>query len=87
MKVEIRSSFVKSAKKLPSALKNKVSDIISEMQTATSIRELSNCKKMTGYKTAYGIKLEDYRIGFFYEKDIIDLTTVMPRKDIYRYFP
>jgi len=87
MRVEIRSSFVKSAKRLPPALKNKVADIIAEMETAKSIRELSNCKKMTGYKTAYRIKLEDYRIGFFYETGSIDLTTVMPRKDIYRYFP
>jgi mRNA interferase RelE/StbE len=57
------------------------------MKAAKIIREMGNCKKMTSYKTAYRIKIEDYRIGLFYEKGIIDLTTVMHRKDIYRYFP
>ncbi len=37
---------------------------------------------MTGYKTAYRIKMEDYRIGLFYERGIIDLKTVMHRRDI-----
>jgi mRNA interferase RelE/StbE len=87
MKVEIRSSFEKAAKKLPPNLQHKVADIILDIEKAKTIRELNNCKKMTGYKTAYRIRLEDYRIGFFYEKGIVDITTVMLRKDIYKDFP
>lgn len=87
MNVEIRSSFVKTAKKLPSAIQQKVAEVIEQIETAQNIREISNCKKMTGYKTAYRIKIEDYRLGLFYEKGTIELTTIMHRKDIYRYFP
>lgn len=87
MKVDIRNSFAKAAKKLPVVQQHKIAEIIILMEVAKTIREISNCKKMTGYKTAYRIKMEDYRIGLFYERGIIDLTTVMHRRDIYRYFP
>lgn len=87
MNIEIRSSFVKATKKLPANIKQKISDIIEKIEDAKTITEISNCKKLTGYKTAYRIKLETYRIGFFYEKGIIELTTVLQRKEIYRYFP
>lgn len=87
MKVEIRSSFAKAAKKLPSLLQNSITIIIMQLENASSIRDVSNCKKMTGYKTAYRIKLQDYRIGMFYEKGIVELTTIMHRKDIYNHFP
>jgi mRNA-degrading endonuclease RelE of RelBE toxin-antitoxin system len=29
----------------------------------------------------------DYRIGFIFEENIIKLSRVLNRKDIYRYFP
>ncbi len=87
MKVEIRSSFVKAAKKLPADQQQKVAEIIIQMEKAKTIRELTDCKKMTGFKTAYRFKLQNYRIGLFYAKGIIELTTVLHRKDIYQYFP
>lgn len=87
MKIEIRSSFVKAVKKLPGDLQGKIAEIIEQIEGAKSVREISNCKKLTGYKNAYRIKLESYRIGFFLEKGVIELTTVLHRKDIYRYFP
>ncbi len=87
MKVEIRASFVKSAKKLPGETQGKIAEIIEQLEAAKTIRDIVNCKKLTGYKTAYRIKLESYRIGFFYEKGVIELTTVLHRKEIYRYFP
>jgi mRNA interferase RelE/StbE len=87
MKIEIHSAFVKAAKKLSPELQHKIAEIIEQIQAAKSIREISNCKKLTGYKTAYRIKFESYRIGFFLQKGVIELTTVMHRKEIYRYFP
>ncbi len=37
MKVEIRSSFVKAAKKLPAALQQKVAEIIIQMEKAKTM--------------------------------------------------
>ena len=87
MKIEIRSSFTKASKKLPAHYQQKIAEIIEQIEDVENIREISNCKKLTGYKTAYRIKLESFRIGFFYKKGVIELTTVLHRKDIYRYFP
>lgn len=87
MKIEIRSSFTKASKKLPANIQKEIGNIIDEIENAKTLRGISNCKKLTGYKTAYRIKIETYRIGFFFEKDVIELTTVLHRKDIYRYFP
>ncbi len=42
---------------------------------------------MTGYKNAYRIKLNRFRIGFFFEKQTVELVRVLDRKDIYKYFP
>ncbi len=53
MKVEIRSSFVKAAKKLPAALQQKVAEIIIQMEKAKTIRELAviviHLRKQTKY--------------------------------------
>ncbi len=87
MKIEIHSSFVKAARKLPANFQHKVADIIIEMEVARSTRDLQNCKKLKGHKSAYRIKLDTYRIGFIFEKGVVELTTVLHRKDIYRYFP
>ena len=87
MKIDIRSSFVKSAKKLPADIQHKIAEVIGQIEHAKTVMEIENCKKLTGYKTAYRIKLGIYRIGFFVEKGVVELTTVLHRKDIYRYFP
>ena len=87
MKIEIHSSFVKAARKLPADVQHKIEEIIIAMEVAKSTRDLQNCKKLKGHKSAYRIKLDTYRIGFFYEKGVVELTTILHRRDIYRYFP
>jgi mRNA interferase RelE/StbE len=49
--------------------------------------QLADCKKLTGYKTAYRIRMGQYRIGFYYEHKTIELVRILHRKEIYRYFP
>lgn len=80
MKIEIRSSFVKASKKLPANIQQRISEIIEQIEEAKNIRGIDSCKKLTGYKTAYRIKLETYRIGFFFEKGVVELTTVLHRR-------
>jgi mRNA interferase RelE/StbE len=87
MKIEIRSSFTKDADKLPANIQRHIASIIAEIQSARQINQLSNCKKLKGYKTAYRIRVGEYRIGFYYESDIVELVRALNRKDMYRYFP
>jgi mRNA-degrading endonuclease RelE of RelBE toxin-antitoxin system len=42
---------------------------------------------LTGFKTAYRLRLGNYRIGFFFENETAELVRVLNRKDIYKYFP
>jgi mRNA interferase RelE/StbE len=87
MKVAIRKSFIKDADKLPPGIQHSIAEIIDQINSARQISQLTNCKKLKGYKTAYRIRFGPYRIGFFYEKGIVELVRVLSRKDIYRYFP
>jgi len=54
---------------------------------AAKLSELSSCKKLSGSKNAYRIRMGSYRIGFFYETGTAELVRVLNRKDIYKYFP
>ncbi len=57
------------------------------MQQVSLLGDLPGVKKLKGYKTAYRIRVGDYRVGFLFEDDTIKLSRVTNRKEIYRYFP
>lgn len=88
MKVIVTRQFDKDVdKELSKAMKLKLAEIIEQLQEATILHSINNVKKLTGYKTAYRIKLGHYRIGFIFEENIIKLSRILNRKEIYRYFP
>ena len=70
-----------------SDLKDSIREVIRELETSSSVRSISNVKKMTGYKNAYRVRIRDYRLGFYYENDIIELASFQHRSKIYRVFP
>ena len=87
MNIEIRKSFTKDADKLPAPFKKQLSLIIGNIEKASQPSQLDNCKKLTGFKTAYRIRMGQYRIGFYYENKTVELVRILHRKEIYRYFP
>lgn len=87
MKMEIRQSFTKDADKLPAPFQQQLAAIIETIEKVGHPKELPHCKKLTGYKTAYRIRMGQYRIGFYYETKTIELVRILNRKEIYRYFP
>jgi mRNA interferase RelE/StbE len=87
MKFIIKRSFEKDALKLPASVQKDIAQIIAGVQKAQTLSEIPNCKKLSGYKTAFRIKTGNYRIGFFFEDGTLELTRVLARKDMYRYFP
>jgi mRNA interferase RelE/StbE len=87
MILEIRKSFTKDADKLPAAFQRQLWIILADIEQAGQISQIENCKKLTGFKTAYRIRMGQYRIGIYYENKTAELVRVLHRKEIYRYFP
>ena len=65
----------------------KVDEIIRELQKATSLQNIAGIKKLKGHKDCYRIRIGNYRLGLMAEGKTIWLARLMPRKDIYKYFP
>ena len=57
---------------------------VEKVKTTIDINQL---KKLKGYKSAFRIKVGDYRIGLFIENDVIEFARILHRKDIYNLFP
>ena len=87
MNYEIRKSFIKDSNKLPAIIQREIAEIISQIEKSSQFSELKNCKKLKGFPNAYRIRLGQYRIGFFFDNQTIELVRILARKDIYRYFP
>ena len=87
MNIDIRKTFTKDADKLPANIQQQLSLIITNLQQAKQLTQIKDCKKIKSSKTAYRIRLWQYRIGFFFENETIELVRVLGRKDIYKYFP
>jgi mRNA interferase RelE/StbE len=89
MNVSFDKSFIKAIVKIKNPLVLKrIENIIYSLDSAESIENVSNIKKLIGYTSYYRIKMGVYRIGFELINDKeIKLITVLHRKDIYKKFP
>ena len=88
MKVEFLEKFSKDIDELRiKSVKHALMHIIESMEAASNFQEISNIKKLKGHKTAYRIRIGDYRLGFFFENSTILLARFVHRKDIYKIFP
>ena len=89
MIVEYDKSFEKSIDKLKDkSIFPKIEKIIDAIEKAKSISELSNVKKLSGFKTYYRFRIGDYRLGFEkLDESTVRLILIGRRKDIYKVFP
>jgi len=88
MKTEFLNQFYKDLDKITlSDVKNDIATAIEDVENATKPIEIKKIKKLTGYKNAFRIKIGDYRIGIFIEKNTVEFARVLHRKDIYKVFP
>lgn len=89
MRLEFDKSFSKSLDKIrDDIIKNKTGKVINNIESADSINDIINLKKIVGSQNYYRIKIGDYRIGFeLVKKSIIRLIIICHRKDIYKKFP
>lgn len=88
MTINFEKSFFKDIQNLNNKnIAKKLKKQIIEFETSTNIQNISNIKKLKGYQIYYRLKIGDYRLGFTYENDKIDLVRFLHRKDIYKLFP
>lgn len=89
MKTEYLPSFIKDLKKIKkTAIYAEIRKLAFQtLPDCHNISEIKNLKKIKGHKNAYRIRIGDYRLGIFIDNEIITLSRVLHRKDVYRYFP
>ena len=89
MEIVFDRSFSKSLNKLTDKeIKNKIEQVIFEVEAANSLSDVANVKKMQGFKAFYRIRIGDYRMGVELEDTMtLRFIIVLHRKDIYKKFP
>jgi len=88
MKVEFLAKFGKDLDKVTIPhIKQSVAYVITEIEKAKTLQDIHNVKKLKGTKFAYRIRIGDYRLGFYYEHNTVQLSRIVHRKDIYKVFP
>ncbi len=88
MKTLYEQSFGRDLKKVKDKrLLKQVQKIIAQVESANSLSDLQNVKKLEGYTTYYRIRVGEYRIGIEVVEGQVIFVCFLNRKDIYRYFP
>jgi len=66
---------------------NSIERIIFAVKNAEKIADIPNIKKLKGTKTAYRIRVGDYRMGVYIENNTVEFICILPRNIVYRHFP
>ena len=76
MNVEYSKDFEKSVKKLSGKMLDSIRRVIAEVKNAESIKEITDCKKLVGYRNVYRIRIGDYRALFTFHIEIVNDTVI-----------
>lgn len=88
MKVEFLDKFYKDLDKIPlKSVRIGLSKLVEQLESAQSLSEIPNTKKLKGHKSAYRFRIGDYRVGIFLDVHTVTFARVAHRKDIYSVFP
>lgn len=88
MIVSFKKSFLKDIKKLKNRnLKDSIAECVLQVESASSVQNIKNLKKLSGYDVYYRIRVGDYRIGLKIEDESVFFVVIEHRKDIYKIFP
>ena len=76
MNVEYSRDFGKAVQKLSGKMLDSVRGVISEVKNAESIKDITDCKKLVGYRNVYRIRIGDYRAFFTFHIEIVNDTVI-----------
>jgi mRNA interferase RelE/StbE len=88
MNVLFTAKFNKDISKIADDdLLERIAEVIEDLENALSLSLVANVKKMKGYSGYYRIRIGDYRLGIYVEKNTIFIKRFAHRKNIYDIFP
>ena len=88
MQVEFLSKFNKDISSInQKSIKTSILKVIKQVEEAKTLSEISDLKKLKGFKEAYRIRVGDYRLGLFISNNKAQFARFIHRKDIYKLFP
>ena len=88
MQVEFLSRFSSDIDTISQkSVKLNIVNLITLIESSDSLHPIPNLKILIGHKSAYRVRIGDYRVGFFYENQTVTFARVVHRKDIYKVFP
>ncbi len=87
MRVEYSKDFEKAVRKLSGKVRDSVRNTILEVKEASTIEELTNCKKLVGFNEVYRLRIGSMRAFFVFHIRISDDTVffeyLVPRGEAY----
>lgn len=88
MKVEFLAKFNRDLGKIHlKSVRKSLLNVILVVESAKDLSQIPNLKKLQGFRSAYRIRIGDYRLGLFIEKDVVQFARILHRKEIYKLFP
>ncbi len=89
MKLKISKRFTKDSGKITEQrVLAKLRQVLTEANNAQSISDIANLTELSGYPHFYRIKFDyRYRIGLYFDGEIIEFLRVGTREDFYKRFP
>ena len=74
MNVEYSRDFGKAVQKLSGKMLDSIRRVITEVKNAENIKDITDCKKLVGYRNVYRIRIGDYRAFFTFHVEIVNGT-------------
>jgi len=88
MTINYEKSFFKDIQKLnDKKVLLKLKSFLLMLEEKENLQDIANIKKMKSFDIYYRFKIGDYRLGFSYEDNTVDIIRLLHRKDIYKLFP
>jgi mRNA interferase RelE/StbE len=66
---------------------DRIKEIIEEVESAETLPDIANLRRLTSEGLFYRIRFGEYRIGLVLEHDEIFFVSILHRREISRYFP
>jgi len=89
MDLKFENSFKRDLKKIKDKnVLEEIKKLIEELEKIKELKEFrGDLKKLRSGKNFGRIRIGDYRIGLEIEGNILIFVRILPRKEIYKYFP
>ena len=88
MEIKIDKSFQKDTRRIKDkSILQRIANTVANVQSAKTLEEIKNLKKIQGTQSMYRIRIGAYRLGIIVTDSAVEFIRCLHRKDIYKYFP